>query len=282
MKTSAILYRLSLLLAISPFLIAGCAKETPQVPPATLDEIAKASCLIHDGDGQGVLVGFNDRADERVFLLTARHVATYKYAPSNHINCTFGGHLKKTLKQTRDRWLTAKEGNDSAWLELSADEIAELRRDNALHYIAITNSPNTVEAKGVKGTGVRGYEEIVATTTATSTTVTLFFRNSRHHAEAIHEMCGMCTFESEYNVTYTNVRSKCICIIAPTNTPQGESGGPVFTKVKCGKQDYWMLSGLIIGGNSINPERCAVVPVDDAINDMRCCYRKLAELPELW
>lgn len=278
MNTPFVTNCLSALFVYTFAIFCGCSKAPNLPPPATLDDVAKATCLLHDGDAQGVLVGFNDFRDERVFLLTARHVATYKYAPPNHLNCSLCGYAT-TLRNTRGRWLTAKEGNDSAWIELTAEEIAELRATNALHYIAITNGPNAVAGKGISGTGACGYENIIMTSPCSSSPATLFFRNARYHGKAEHQLYVR-RFSSDYNTTYMTTTSKCITVTAPTITPKGESGGPVFAELSYCRRKYWMLSGIIIGGSPKNESY--VVPIDDAIDDMRYCHRKLCEEKQLW
>lgn len=278
-----IIRHLTLLLLL---LSIGCERQhpdkTPAVAPATIEEIAQAVCLLNGNRGQGVLVGFNDRNYERVFLLTARHIATDKYAPDNRVDLIIGGQHTNRILNSKSRWFSTKEGVDTAWIELSDDEINDFRANNALHYIALTNGPNSASGKGIPGVGTKGYEEIVRQSTATSSIVTLFFRDERLRGEGMHNQCGKGKFYCDTNRKYTTVTSKCITVIAPKQTPRGECGGPAFTLIPYGRKSYWMLSGLIIGGNSIYTNNCAVVQLDEAVDEMRLGLHKLIDHPELW
>ena len=247
------------------------------IKPASLDEIAQATCLLHDGDAQGVLVGFNDTPTERVILLTARHVATYKNAPRNEVHIKVGGRHPMTLKNSRNRWYTTAEGNDSAWIELEDEEIAQLRSNDALHYIAISEIPNMAKGNCIPGTGTNGYEKILSSGTSSTSKVTLFFRAERLDGEAQHILYTNGVFKSRIDPSQKPTISKFVEVIAPKSTPEGESGGAAFTSVTVQGRKYWLLSGIIIGGNEIHRNKCAVVPVDDALSDMRYPIRQLFE-----
>lgn len=252
------------------------------IKPASLDEIVQATCILHDGLGQGVLVGFNDMPTERVFLLTARHVATFNGAPKNEVHVRIANQCPMTITNSYNRWLTAKPGLDVAWIELNADEIASLRNKNSLKYIAITNGPNAIANKGILGTNANGFEDIIKAKRSSSSAVTLFFRNAQLDAVAENRIYDDGQFQSDYNNVYKIVRSRFVGAIASVNTPRGESGGAVAAKVKYGSTDYWVLGGVIIGGRDNPPTHCAIAPIGETLMEMRYCNRLLKDYPELW
>lgn len=268
-----------LLSILSLVALLGCDNG---IKPASLDEIVQATCILHDGLGQGVLVGFNDMSSERVFLLTARHVATFNGAPKNEVHVRIANQCPMTITNSYNRWLTAKPGLDVAWIELNDDEIADLRMKNCLKYIAITNGPNTVADKGIPGTCANGFENIIKAKRSSTTTVTLFFRNARLDAVAENCIYDNGEFKADYNNSYNVVTSRFVGAIASVNTPKGESGGAVVAKVKYGSTDYWMLGGVIIGGRDNPPTHCAIAPIGETLIEMRYCNRLLKDYPGLW
>ena len=115
-----------LLLTSLPFLAgSGCAGEK-DMTKVTAARPTTAS--LNADTGRGVLLAGSPTGS--VFLLTARHVATYRGQFRHDIDLAFecldGKTVHRRLKGGERRWLTtAKPEIDLAWIELKEDELPE-------------------------------------------------------------------------------------------------------------------------------------------------------------
>lgn len=282
MKPSTVLTRLSAVLCASALLVCGCAKEAPQVPPASLAEIADATFTINGGIGQGVFVGFNDHDCERIFFLTARHVATYARISESTLNLTLGGKNPMKIKTAKDRWFITNPKYDTTWFELSPEETNALAQANGLRYITLNTPTNAIAGKGIVGTGLWEYERHPSTESSATDDIRLTFGSQLVQATNSYPSVAIQNLSAEHNRKFRECPTSCFVATAKRTANHGESGGAAFIRQTLGNQTYWLLVGLIAGGNEKNPIVTAVVPLDVPADVMRYGSTRLIDHPELW
>lgn len=282
MNTSTILTHLSRVLCATALLVCGCAKETPQVPPASLAEIADATFTINGGIGQGVFVGFNDHGSERIFFLTARHVATYARISESTLNLMVGGKHPMKIKTAKDRWFITHPKYDTTWFELSPEETNALAQANALRYITLNTPTNTIAGKGIVGTGLWEYERHPSTKSSSTDDIRLTFGSELVQATNSYPGVTNLVLSSDYNRKFRECPTACFVVTAKRTANHGESGGAAFIRQTLGNRTYWHLVGLIAGGNANDPIVTAVTPLDATAAVMRYGTTRLIDHPELW
>ena len=282
MNTYTILTRLSSALSVSALLVCGCAKESTQIPPASLAEIADATFTINGGIGQGVFVGFNDHADERIFFLTARHVATYANISESTLKLVIGGKNPMPIKTTKDRWIITNPKYDTTWFELTPEETNALAKANGLRYITLNTPTNAIAGKGIVGTGLYEYERHPTPPISKTDDIRLTFGSELVMATNRYPRVKTQILEGAVNRTFRHCPTSCFVAIARRTANHGESGGAAFIRQTFGNQTHWLLVGLIAGGNALDPIATAIVPLDETAIAMRYGSTKLADHPELW
>ena len=281
-NTSAILTRLFRVLCATALLACGCAKETPQVPPASLAEIADATFTINGGIGQGVFVGFNDHGSERIFFLTVHHVATYDRISESTLNLMVGGKNPMKIKTAKDRWFITNPKYDTTWFELAPEETNELARANELRYITLNTPTNTIAGKGIVGTGLWKYELKPTPPISHTDDIRLTFGTSLVQATNRYPLVCTQVLTADTNRVFKECPTRCFVVTANRTANHGESGGATFIRQAIGNQTYWLLVGLIAGGNKNDPIATAVSPLDETAAVMRYGSTKLKDHPELW
>ena len=277
-----ILTRLSAVLPVCALLVCGCAKESSQVPPASLAEIVDATFTINGGIGQGVFVGFNDHGSERIFFLTARHVATYANISESTLHLVVGGKKPMPIKTTKDRWLITNPLYDTTWFELTPDETNALAKANGLRYITLNTPTNAIAGKGIVGTGLWEYECQPTPPVSRSDDIRLTFGSSLVQATNQYPLVCTQVLTADTNRVFKECPTRCFVVTAHRTANHGESGGATFIRQSIGNQTYWLLVGLIAGGNKNDPIATAVSPLDETAAVMRYGSTKLKDHPELW
>lgn len=282
MNTSTILTHLPTILFTTALLVCGCARETPQVPPASLAELVDATFTINGDIGQGVFVGFNDHGSERIFFLTARHVATYARISESTLNLMLGGKKPMKIKTAKDRWFITNPKYDTTWFELSPEETNALAQANGLRYITLNTPTNAIAGKGIVGTGLWEYERHPSTESSSTDDIRLTFGSQLAQATNSYPKVSIQVLASEYNRNFRECPTACFVVTAKRTANHGESGGAAFIRQTLGNKTYWLLVGLIAGGNANNPIVTAVSPLDETAIVMRYGSTKLIDHPELW
>ncbi|MBQ4385309.1 MAG: hypothetical protein II823_05245 [Kiritimatiellae bacterium] len=99
---------------------SGCAKD--ETNARNLSAIPCSLRVNTTTIGGGIIIGYFT-ANNRIALLTARHVVTANHEWLDKIHVVLPGNEPFLLKQTADRWLTSEdESVDSAWLMLDKEE----------------------------------------------------------------------------------------------------------------------------------------------------------------
>lgn len=281
MKPSIFLTRLSAVLSVSTLLVCGCAKESTQIPPASLAEIADATFTINGGIGQGVFVGFNDHGSERIFFLTARHVATYANISESTLNLMVGGKNPMPINTSKDRWLITNPKYDTTWFELTPEETNALAQANGLRYITLNTPTNTIAGKGIVGTGLWEYERHPPATPSSTDDIRLTFGSQLVLATNRFPNVSTQILGIDTNRSFRKCPTSCFVVTSQRTAYHGESGGAAFIRQPLGNKSYWLLVGLIAGGNPNDPVT-AVSPLGETAIVMRSGSNKLIDHPELW
>lgn len=251
--------------------------------PASIEDISKAVFSIHYQDaphGMGMLVGINDLNKERVFLLTARHVATYNTLSNSKLTLDFVSSGKISIQGKSDRWYTAAKNIDVAWVELSEEEKSEFRKRNLLNFILFGQAPCASTAM-IKGSWALGMLQFAKENPDANVLVKMFYQQDVIDGDLSMKNIGVAPLPFRYN---RNMKM-CNILVALARTSQlckpKDSGGPVFMQYQTGDRKFWLLCGLIVGGNremNVN----AIQPIDEVIREIRFSSRRLIDFPEYW
>ena len=113
------------LIFLSALVNSGCGRDLPHQKVAG----ARPTTISINGSlGRGVLL--SNSSTGIVFLLTARHVATYKGCFKGDLTidfeCRDGKHVTKRIVQGEKRWMTtARPDIDMAWIQLRKEELPD-------------------------------------------------------------------------------------------------------------------------------------------------------------
>lgn len=232
-----------------------------------------AACAVsidsqYGGAGRGVMVGYSEAGNERVFLLTARHVATFGDLISKDMSIRFSANDEWKFPSNNSRWLTCSRDIDAAWVELNHSEIEDLRNRGLLKNASLSN-------------GVVNYQDYLKQNDGNEKKVRMLLRDGEENGSMRIAPAKKAPIPFLYN---RNLRTASIPILEVRSekmiTP-GDSGCPVFMNRKrlFGKSE--VLIGLGVGGNSIL-QISAVMPMDDIVKAIKSGGRRLIDHPELW
>jgi hypothetical protein len=264
----------------SSLLLIGCSKPSSiNLPnPASIDEISKTVFTINYNDephGKGLLVGINDgKVKERIFFLTARHVSTFRSLANSHLNLCFGTNGSTVIKAEAGRWYTAPKEFDMAWFELTSTEKEDFAKKNLLNYI-----PIHLTAK--KGSWAQELHKYAIENSNAVVNVKMFYRDGIMDGKISMKNSGIAPLPFPHNKHLK--QSHVLVFLA--NTPKicdpGDSGGAAFIQCEIEKKVYWLLCGIVVGGNrecQVN----AIQPIDEVVKILRFDSRRLIDFPEYW
>lgn len=240
--------------------------------PFSRQDSARACAVSIDsqygGAGRGVIVGYSDAGVERVFLLTARHVATFGDLISKDMSIRFSANDEWKFPSNNSRWLTCERDIDAAWVELNHSEIEDLRNRGLLKNVSLSD-------------GVVNYQDYLKQNDGNEKNVRMLLRDGEENGSMRIAPAKKAPIPFLYN---RNLRTAIIPILEVRSrkliTP-GDSGCPVFMNRKrfFGKSEA--LIGLGVGGNSIL-QISAVMPMDDIVKAIKSGGRRLIDHSELW
>lgn len=164
---------------VGGLLLAGCSgKELPVAGcEETVSDAVVRLCDRGSVAGGGVLVGFVRDGEERVFLLTARHVATYSNLIDRVLELRIG-RLTCVVATNRQRWMCARKNCDAAWMELTEDEKTAWREKGALKYIPLAIPDTGPTEAMLPNTGTLDYAGLVAKEPGAKPEVHMFYKAS--------------------------------------------------------------------------------------------------------
>lgn len=274
----------SLCLSIALALLAACVRIQP--PPATLDEIAQTVCklrsqgMIH---GLGVFVGFKEDDGERIFLLTARHVVTIDDVANTELHVDVGTNTNFTIRTARSRWDTTDREYDFAWLELNDDEKARLLKVNGLKYIPVSTNVLSATNVSFKGTGIADIKGLANVPAEKKTKAAIFYRGGVSSGEFAANSISMNTIHFPHNRKLKSCACPAFVCSCEAHIDEGDSGGPVFGLYKCGRKEYYLLTGLVNANSHIvNCRDFVTQPLDQVIRYIGYVHIKLAKDESLW
>lgn len=278
----------------SLLIVAGCARHEEShgrgdadasLPrPAAISEIGKAVFTISNQGvsmGKGVLVGFAERKGERLFFLTARHVVTAFDNAGAKLDLKFDSGATASIEAKKDRWRTTRREFDLAWLALSQSEYASLEARDALHYVPFVQTPIRQEGAGIGGTGAIELHRLAKSTSSARAKAVMFYKEAIMPCELLTDRIGYADLPFPHNRTLLKSKTLITTAAATDICTPGDSGGPVFVRHQIGNEDYWMLVGLVIGGNK-DTHVNAIQPIDQLFEDLRHSVRRLIDRPEYW
>ena len=278
----------------SMLIVVGCVKHeefqeqddaNASLPlPAAIPEIGKAVFTISNQGismGKGVLVGFAERKGERLFFLTARHVVTAFDNAEARLDLKFGSGATASIEAKKGRWMTTRKEFDLAWLELSQSECAFLKARNALHYVPFVQTPIRQEGAGIGGTGAIELYRVARSTSFARVSAIAFYTTVVMPCELLTDCIGYADLPFPHNHTLKTSKNLIVTAAVTDICTPGDSGGPVFAWHQVGKTNYWMLAGLVIGGNK-DTRVNAIQPIDQLFEDLRHSVRRLIDRPEYW
>ena len=246
--------------------------------PASIDEISKSTFTInYNGEphGKGLLVGINDGKDnDRIFFLTARHVATYKSIANSELNLSFGTNGNISVCTKKHRWYTTPREFDMAWFELTSAEKEEFSKKNLLNYIPIHLSAR-------KGSWAQELHKYAIENSNAVVSVKMFYRDVIMDGKINMRDSGIAPLPFPYN----KYLKKCGVCVFLANTRRicdpGDSGGAVFIQCEIEKNSYWLLCGIVVGGDRERHVN-AIQPIDELVKILRFDSRRLIDFPEYW
>lgn len=278
----------------SVLIVVGCVRHeefhvsddvaAPLPMPVTIPEIGKAVFTISNQGvsmGKGVLVGFSEPKGDRIFFLTARHVVTAFDNAEACLGLKFGNGAAVSIETKKERWMTTRKEFDLAWLELSRAECASFSARDALHFIPFVQTPHRQEGAGIGGTGTIELYRLARGLSSACVNAVIFYKNAIMPCELLASRIGYADLPFPHNRTLRTSKTLIAVATATEICAAGDSGGPVFVWHQIGNVNYWMLAGLVIGGNR-NTNVNAIQPIDQLFEDLHHSTRRLIDRPEYW
>ena len=121
-------------------IVGGCwPNDSSDRIASVFQEVSEAVFTIRAPSicGRGVFVGYKQNEMERVFFLTARHVATSPGLTETTLDLAIGTNTHWSVRAAKKRWYTGAKKFDFAWFELTDEECKDLAERNALKYIPL-------------------------------------------------------------------------------------------------------------------------------------------------
>ena len=271
------IYPILVLLILSLY---GCSKPaSPNLSrPASIDEISKSVFTINYNGiphGKGVLVGLNNEiGNEKVFFLTARHVATYGSIANTQLDICFGEKGNIAINTKTDRWYTAPKEFDMAWFELSPVEKVRFSKKNLLNYIPLHRC-------GQKGSWTQALQKYAKENPNGVVNAKMFYRDGIIDGEICMQDFGIAPLPFPHNQRL----KKCDILVFLAKVPKictpGDSGGATFIQCRVDGKEYWLLCGIVAGGDTERQVN-AIQPIDEVIRTIRFDSRRLIDFPEYW
>lgn len=223
------------------------------------------------GIGCGVFVGYKDELGHHVFLLTARHVATFSDLINKEINILIGRNRTPwKIKSLRERWRTSsRDYLDAAWMELTEEDASEIKKIGLGEYIDI-NSSSCVE-----------YEKLLNELAFNSVKGYMHLQSGVEEGELTLQKPIRPPMPFCYNRNLLNANIPIVPFKSSKLALPGDSGCPVFIEKKKNDCVELGLVGLAVGGNS-NLKISAIMPLDEVTAAIREGGVRLVDHPELW
>ena len=257
----------------------GCSESTScnLIKPSSIEEVSQSVfTIIYKGipHGQGLLVGLDEDKNDRVFFLTARHVVTFESISSSELRLDFGRNGNASIITKADRWYTAPRDFDVAWFELTQEEKKMLTDRGLLDYIPLYRSNK-------KGSWAIELHKYAKENPNSIVRTTMFYQKDAIDGRMYLKNSGKAPLpfphnqhlKSSYNLVFL-VDTKNIC-------KPGDSGGAVFIQCKIRDEEFWLLGGILVGGNT-NRHVNAILPIDIVIKTILFDSRRLVDFPEYW
>lgn len=213
--------------------------------------------------GRGILVGYKSGIREKVFLLTARHVATFEDLIDKEMTLYLDWTKKWKVTSKKDRWLTCRRELDAAWMELNEKEFSELRDRGLLNYIHLDE--------------ILDYGQLCRNCEGSRVSTKMFFKDGVETGEMIVEVPRSAPIPFLFNHNLHICEIPIVRVYSDNLTTPGDSGCPAFIETA----DGWRLVGLVVGGNE-NLRVNAVMPLDEVVGAIMIGGDKLVNHPELW
>ena len=313
MRTVILIYRIIGVTTTLMCFVTGCHR-LPE--PATAGDVRNTICTFWRDDGNtahliggGVFLKF----DNRMFCLTARHVATM---PSG--NGSTGGfflHPEQMILALEnpqgcigwrhgiasERWMTGDPKHDLTWFELTEDERCHVKAVGGLSIAATTNITKTaVDVLRMSGSSgfVSGAAAIsieswgcAGLTNNVSLLVFVGMSRVRKNMNGVQCVSSVTNFNStlpkvtlenimlkfDGHKNLTNLRTQQI--VAGFKTEKGDSGMPVFATAQ--GASYPMLIG-VISARKDQGTQSGVMPINEALrNILNANTRRLVEMDQL-
>ena len=266
-------------------ILSGCSR-IQQAAPATLEEIQQTVCRLRSQGivhGLGIFVGFKADDVDRVFLLTARHVATVGDVADTELHVDVGTNTNYTIRTERSRWDTTDLEYDYAWFELDEGEKARLRDVNGLRYIPVATNAASVTNACINGTGILDFARFCNDRREGNPQVTTFYRGGISRGEIAIDSYGVNTIFFPHNRNLKSCECPVVSCSSDVRVEEGDSGSPVFGLYKFGRTNYYLLTGLVnANSREANSSDFATQPLDQVVRYMGYVHIKLSRNESWW
>lgn len=285
MNNYKLLNHIAVALVAALLSLTGCNKQSVQLPPpATTNDLKQADItILHRGqpEGKGILVGSRTSNKDRVFFLTARHVVTYQDMSETDLIFKLGSGTQWPIRTTKNRWRTMDKKFDCAWFELTDAEKDVILGKEHIKYIPLSDLTGTPSGGMMSGTGTLNLRKTVVGKGGEQPEVMAIYRfgtdTGRMDTRAIFPI----ELPFPHNQKLKSCTNEIAIILTDNPCDCGDSGGPAFIKRSIQGKDYWLLSGILLGG-SRNPKTNAVLPIEDIQKAILGRSLQLSDNPDFW
>ena len=285
------------LLYVVLYALLICAAGCNRMPaPASADDLRKACCVFSTDSGRliggGVFVGIEDDGRQRMFCLTALHVAVMTdsehtgsfYRQSGSMRLHVAGKEREEIKIEprfdENRWFAESSHRDVAWVEIAPTELASWRDKGAdIRFLFAGKSlAEPLQCRPIDdfiaGASVLRHSE--AGKAGLSDESQVCFSLPRRicrpgmtcaaggvtNALVCLKSNSLENVGVEFNDGIRKYLLKTKQLVARTSTLKGDSGSPVFVNCMYKNHTYPFLLGLVSATNDDIAET-SIMPLDE-------------------